>query len=129
MQTAAWTGMIVSRSLTGGVTLAVETTLDGRHPCKLRLGDCRRSEKGGAAVSKGVKPPQKIRSPKFVLPRRRKPDSCRNLRRSGHISIVCVLPGGRSDAPPTPPPLALTGRDAPLKNRSSQVFHPDPGTA
>ena len=35
LQAFAWTAMIVERSQTGSLTEAIQTTFDGRHPCKL----------------------------------------------------------------------------------------------
>jgi hypothetical protein len=104
LQTAAWTGMIVSRSFTEGVGIAVETTLDGRHPCKM----C-------SAITKGQKEEQqsqkefellkKSGDPKFVLP------SELPLHRSEAYDLAdfCERVQSaqwRSNAPPTPPPLA-----------------------
>src|SRR6188768_3978782 len=42
LQTAAWTGMLVSRSQSATVSEAVRTTFDGDHPCPL----CQAVEEG-----------------------------------------------------------------------------------
>lgn len=35
LQTTAWTGMIVTRSMKGSFSDALESTLDGQHPCEM----------------------------------------------------------------------------------------------
>jgi hypothetical protein len=35
LQTTAWTGMLISRSIATSVTDAIETTFDGQHPCAM----------------------------------------------------------------------------------------------
>jgi len=96
--------MIVSRSLTGGVTLAVETTLDGRHPCKLcsAIADGQKEEHQSQKELNLLK---KSGDPKFVLPDRVSLIPAGSGARAIFPLFAC-WPTVRSDAPPTPPPLA-----------------------
>lgn len=104
LQTAAWTGMVVSRTISSGVVEAVETTLDGNHPCRM----C-------SAIAEGQKEEQDSQK-EFAL-----------LKKAGDPKFIGIQPLTLSpapavseflwpafeashewcaDAPPTPPPLA-----------------------
>ena len=37
LQSVAWTSMLLSRARTGSLTEALQTTFDGKHPCRLCL--------------------------------------------------------------------------------------------
>jgi len=104
LQSTAWTGMVISRSMTASVAEAVESTFDGQHPCPL----CSAITDGKQTEGQAEK--------NFAL-----------LRKAGDLKFTqfnfavlepCLAqnwaewppysPHGslRSEAPPTPPPLA-----------------------
>jgi hypothetical protein len=102
LQGAAWSRMIVERSQTMGFTVAVQTTFDGDHPCKM----CK-------VVNTGAKSEN---APAGVLPKGAKLFEVTVVEPSGtplpvpvagefsYPAFVCSVPV-RTDAPPTPPPL------------------------
>ncbi len=104
LQTAAWTGMIFSRTQTATVAEAVKTTFDGDHPCGL----C-------TAISKGQEEEQQKQP---TLPTYKKGDDLKvaALNRmllppptpAMDVSWPAFAPHAlvRSEQPPTPPPLA-----------------------
>lgn len=105
LQTTAWTGMLISRTLDTSVSEAVESTFDGQHPCRV----CK-------AISSGKQTEERSQH-EYDL-----------LKKVGDLKFVDVLPltvsippptvetawcpalfdcrGRGADAPPTPPPLA-----------------------
>jgi hypothetical protein len=104
LQTTAWTGMLISRSLNVSVAEAIDSTFDGQHPCRM----CE-------AISSGHQTEERSQK-EFEL-----------LKKGGELKflefcVLSVLPrlGGttvpwpelvssvvrRTEAPPTPPPLA-----------------------
>lgn len=104
LQTAAWTGMIITRSQTTSVAEAVKTTFDGDHPC----GMC-------SAIEKGKQEEQKQQP---TLPTYKKAD---DLKAIAFTRLILPPPVQamdapwpafapralvRSEQPPTPPPLA-----------------------
>lgn len=104
LQMAAWTGMLVKRAQVTGVAEAIQTTFDGRHPCAM----C-------AAIESGQKEEQKEESGDFALKELSQiklvameiaalphPSEAGEL----HWRAFAATAGWRTDAPPTPPPLA-----------------------
>lgn len=96
--------MIVTRTLTEGVTLAVETTLDGRHPCKM-CSAIAAGQKEEQQSQKEFELLKKSGDPKFVLMCGQSPRRLGFVERVrfGETQQSAPL---RSDAPPTPPPMA-----------------------
>jgi hypothetical protein len=104
LRTTAWTGMLLTRTLSASVAVALESTFDGQHPCRL----CE-------AISSGQQTEERSQK-EFEL-----------LKKGGELKFLefCILSvpprlGGATlllpelvvmgerclDAPPTPPPLA-----------------------
>jgi hypothetical protein len=104
LQTTAWTGMLISRTISTSVSEAVESTFDGQHPCRV----CK-------AISSGKQTEERSQH-EFEL-----------LKKAGELKFLDVRPltvfhprspvgsvrwsaaidclGRGPDAPPTPPPL------------------------
>ncbi len=104
LQTTAWTGMVIARSISGPLSEAVQSTFDGEHPCQV----CK-------VISSGKQTEERSRQA-FEL-----------LKKAGALKFVDVRPltvglprpslesvwwpalvdcsGRGADAPPTPPPL------------------------
>lgn len=98
LQAFAWTTMIVERSQTGSLAEAIQTTFDGRHPCKL----CKVVRTGQAAEKKSESQLklQKLELPlpaavtPFVLP------AGKDLPAAVAVALTPVAAHG----PPLPPP-------------------------
>lgn len=105
LQTTAWTGMVVSRSLTSGVASAVETTFDGQHPCKMceAISEGQKEEQGS---QKGFAVLKKAGEIKFVEMRPLNLDCFVLPSGKIHWPSLALFQISRTDAPPTPPPLA-----------------------
>ena len=104
LQAAAWTGMIVVRSQHASVVEAVETTFDGEHPCRMcsAISDGQKEEKEKGREFPLVKEAQEIRLvvlEVFELP----PCALSGEMRWADLVVVASR---RTEAPPTPPPLA-----------------------
>lgn len=104
LQATAWSGMLISRSLSSSVSEAVQSTFDGQHPCRV----CK-------VISSGKQTEERSRQ-EFEL-----------LKKAGDLKFVDARPlvvrspaplvepvdwpafvyclGRGVDAPPTPPPL------------------------
>jgi hypothetical protein len=99
LQTVAWTNMLASNLRTDSLQVAVTKTFDGQHPCKL----CKEISAGKKAEKKAEFP---TTSAKFEFISERlvfifsAPDSFRLL------TALTESLTSRSEAPPTPPPLA-----------------------
>ncbi len=104
LQTTAWTGMLVSRSIATSVSDAIETTFDGKHPCPLCavISDGKQAEQQSEQSFDLLK---KVGDLKFLgLP---VVELVHGVVASNVVwpaSAFTVLT--RSEAPPTPPPLA-----------------------
>jgi hypothetical protein len=104
LQTTAWTGMLLSRSVSTSVAQAIETTLDGKHPCALcsAIADGKQTEKQSEQNFELLK---KAGDLKFL-----KLGSVETLSAplAGTLDWPPFLLRGlaRFAAPPTPPPLA-----------------------
>lgn len=98
LQTFAWTTMIVERAQTGSLAEAIQTTFDGRHPCKL----CKVVRTGQAAEKKAE---SQLKLQKLELPL---PEPVKPLEfpaAAGHPAMVAVtLAPIAGHAPPLPPP-------------------------
>lgn len=104
LQTAAWTGMLIARSQEGSVASAVDTTFDGKHPCRLcsAINTGQKEEKKQEQKAPALKKTPEV---KFVgLERFALPESivAGEMRWPDFIASALT----RTDAPPTPPPLA-----------------------
>jgi hypothetical protein len=104
LQVTAWTGMIVARAQTAPVAEAVETTLDGQHPCRLcKVIDVGQKEE--QKQDREIPAVKKLGDAKFIahavvcVPARMAEG---DLRWPGVVELVSA--GGNS--PPTPPPRA-----------------------
>jgi hypothetical protein len=104
LQTTAWTGMLVSRSLTASVEEAISSTFDGKHPC--RLCD---------VISSGKQTEERSQMEIELL---KKGGDLKFIEHFG-MSVSPLMAGTpllwpewnvsgelRKDAPPTPPPLS-----------------------
>jgi len=102
LQSAAWVGMAVSYSQDSSFKEALAKTFDGRHPCKLCkfVAEAKKSEKKQET--------QKVET-KFDLLCAAKPFSLFPPRLVPLRPSPTLVTGGRSDAPPTPPPRQLQG--------------------
>jgi hypothetical protein len=104
LQTTAWTGMLISRSLTTSFADAIETTFDGQHPCPMcsAIADGKQSQQQSEQNFDLLK---KVGDLKFLAL-----DSDRFVQERGSRPLVwpssafAVLT--RAETPPTPPPLA-----------------------
>ena len=104
LQTAAWTGMLISRSLNVSVAEALDSTFDGQHPCRI----CE-------AISSGQQTEERSQSELELL---KKGGELKFLEfcvlsvspRLGATTVLwpeLVVSSARcAEAPPTPPPLA-----------------------
>lgn len=104
LQTTAWTGMLISRSLTTSVSDAIETTFDGQHPCVMCSGiaNAKQSEQHSEQSFDLLK---KVGEVKFLeLASLHASFDTRPKALVWPASCFQVLT--RSEAPPTPPPLA-----------------------
>jgi len=104
LQTAAWTGMVVSRSVATSVSEALETTFDGKHPCRM----CESIERGHREEQQSDRDFKQLKEAgdvKFL-------ESERLALAPSPASVpfsfaeVSMAFASRSEAPPTLPPLA-----------------------
>ena len=104
LQATAWTGMLISRSVGQSVSEAIESTFDGKHPCRAceLIADGKQAEERSQKDLEILKKAEDVKFLEFLvvqLPVRRSP-------------AAMVWPAGsffgmeRFEAPPTPPPLA-----------------------
>ena len=105
LQTTAWTGMVVSRSFNAGVATAVETTFDGQHPCRMctAIAEGQKEEQGSQKDFAVLK---KAGDVKFVEMRPLSLDFILLPDGMVHWPSRTISRSSRTDAPPTPPPLA-----------------------
>ena len=104
LQVTAWTGMLVVRSQTEGVAEAVKTTFDGEHPCVMcsAIESGQKEEKRNdmdAPMLKALVETKLVAMENAVLPLPADAGELRWMKFSPMASL-------RTDAPPTPPPLA-----------------------
>ena len=104
LQMTAWTGMIIVRSQDAPVAVAVESTFDGDHPCRLcaAINEAKKEEQKRDQDRPVVK---KAQDYKFVMSGRCElpPAECRGA--VAWLDSISVLEQ-RESAPPTPPPRA-----------------------
>jgi hypothetical protein len=102
LQTAAWTGMLVTRAQSSTVAEAVKTTFDGDHPCGLcaAIAKQQQDEQQKQPVAPVIK---KVDDIKLALqPTLPAPEWSGNV-----VWAMLVLRGEmRTEEPATPPPLA-----------------------
>lgn len=104
LQTTAWTGMLISRSIATSMAGAIETTFDGQHPCPMcsAIADGKQTERQSEQSFDLLK---KVGDLKFLaLASVELVHECFANPGVWPVSLFDVLP--RSEAPPTPPPLA-----------------------
>ena len=104
LQGTAWTGMLISRSLTASVAEAVSSTFDGQHPCPVcsAITEGRCNEEGAGTEFSLVKKSAALKFIELV--------SDMAPTRSGPASTApwpSFTPHGvsRVDVPLTPPPI------------------------
>ncbi len=103
LQVTAWTGMIVARAPEVGVTLAVETTFDGKNPCRMcsvvQEGQKEERQQPASKLGGAVKELKLVSLERCELPM---PMAAGELswRIFSEDFSRCM------NAPPTPPPLA-----------------------
>ena len=104
LQTSAWTGMLISRSISTSVAKALETTLDGKHPCALcsAIADGKQTEKQSEQNFELLK---KAGDLKFLALTSLETTPCVNVG-TAHWPALLIRGLARFVAPPTPPPLA-----------------------
>ena len=104
LQTTAWTGMLISRSVTTSVADAIGTTFDGQHPCPMcsAIADGKQTERQSEQNFDHLK---KVGDLKFLelTPFRLVHEGVATCV-AWPVSAFDVLT--RYEAPPTPPPLA-----------------------
>ena len=99
-QTVAWTNMLADNLQTASLSEALSKTFDGKHPCNMchEISAAKKSEKKSDLPNSGKKLEFTSERPAFVF--------------SAPIEF-CLLrtstetPVSWSEAPPTPPPLAV----------------------
>ena len=100
LQSVAWTVMVVERTQSSGLSVALQTTFDGKHPCPLCqvVAAGKKQEKKAEAVLGGLKLEMPVPVPSaFRLPRL---NLC-------HLPAPAPLPfPGRTESPLLPPPRA-----------------------
>ena len=105
LQTTAWTGMIVTRSMKGSFVEAIETTLDGQHPCGMcsAIATAKQSEERSIKEFDLLKQAVDVKFTEFML-------IAAPLRTVAAVQMQWPVWKGFvsnfSEAPPTPPPLA-----------------------
>ena len=104
LQVTAWTGMLVARSQTEGVAEAVKTTFDGEHPCAMcsAIESGQKEEKRNdmdAPMMKALMEVKLVAMESAALP---VPADAGEL----HWMEFSPMASLRTDAPPTPPPVA-----------------------
>ena len=104
LQVTAWTGMLVARSQRVSVVVAVETTFDGQHPCRLcsAITSEQKEEKQKEREFPVLKKMQEV---KFVEVARFELPARESSGEAGWMDLVQMNPW-RADAPPVPPPRA-----------------------
>ena len=104
LQVTAWTGMLVARSQTEGVAEAVKTTFDGAHPCPMcsAITSAQKEEKRSDAEAPALKELAEIKLVAIATSALPKPADTGEL----HWIDFSANAPRRTDAPPTPPPLA-----------------------
>jgi hypothetical protein len=104
LQTTAWTGMLISRSLSASVVEAIDSTFDGQHPCRMceAISSGQHTEERSQKELEFLKKGGELEFPEFCV--------LSAPPRLGAVSVlwpVWVVSIGRcAEAPPTPPPLA-----------------------
>ena len=104
LQTAAWTGMLISRSLSASVAEALDSTFDGQHPCRMceAISNGQQTEERSQSELELLKQGGELKFLEFCV--------LRVSPRLGGTTVLwpeLVVSGARrAEAPPTPPPLA-----------------------
>lgn len=99
LQTVAWTNMLADNLRTASIEEAITKTFDGKHPCKL----CQKISAGKRSEKKAEFPASSTKL-EFVLDR-----AVLVFAAPTDFQLLTVFPNRfttRSEAPPTPPPLA-----------------------
>ena len=104
LQTTAWTGMLVSRSLNASVSEAIQTTFDGKHPCGMcsAIADGKQNEERSQKDFELLKKLGDFQCAAW-LPAEIEPHFHSHAVLWPLFSPVALA---RTTAPPTPPPLA-----------------------
>ena len=100
LQSVAWVSMVIDFSKTAPLSVAVEKTFDGKHPCNL----CKIVKHGQESEQKQDAIKEKIKTDSWLLAAAvtfESPQPC--VERTSYIQPI-LLP--LSEAPPLPPPRA-----------------------
>jgi hypothetical protein len=104
LQTTAWTGMLISRSLSASVVEAIDSTFDGQHPCRMceAISSGQHTEERSQKELELLKKGGELKFPEFCV--------LSVPPRLGAVAVLwpewVVSIGRCAEAPPTPPPLA-----------------------
>ena len=104
LRVTAWTGMVVERAETSSILKAMETTLDGRHPCRMCMAlntaqeEEQKQKLPGSGVQKFSLDSKWLPLAQFTIPASAS---------SGCLSwkVFNLAASCRTEAPPVPPPL------------------------
>ena len=104
LQTVAWAGMLHDYTQrTGSITVAIEQTFDGEHPCELcrDIATAKDKEQKEKPAIPGAKDDAKVKamvadgaSPSLITP----------AAIPARVLVASVFPFARTEPPPTPPP-------------------------
>jgi len=98
LQSVAWAGMVITFSQSAPLTVALQRTFDGQHPCKLCkvVEEGRHSEQQQTVLKPGLKLDFFLERPAAFA-----------LLPSGEPSLAAPAPcvSQHLESPPTPPPL------------------------
>ena len=103
LQSTAWTGMLISRSIHASVSEALETTFDGQHPCRMcsAIADAKQTEQQS---EKNMELLKKTGESKFIeMAAISAPEPVLNAREEWPVCSLSAV--SRIETPPTPPPL------------------------
>jgi hypothetical protein len=103
LQTTAWTGMLVSRSVSASVSEAIESTFDGRHPCRMceAISSGKQSEERSQMELKLLKKGGELKFVEFRGLSAPPPLICADV----FWPVWIAFSDRCAEAPPTPPPL------------------------
>lgn len=105
LQTTAWTGMLVSRSIGSSLLKAVQSTFDGQHPCRACkvIAKARQTEERSQQEFELLKKSEEL---KYLEVRPLAAGSPVPMLEPVWWPLFVNCFGRGSDAPPTPPPLS-----------------------
>jgi len=123
LQTAAWTGMVISYSRSSGLAAGLSATFDGKHPCPL----CHLIKKGRAAENKPAEQKHQgsVKTDHLIAIVTANPLSLRSTRCFQRPAQLLQQPFEWREPPPKPPPRAtVRGRRLACAARASACIDP-----